>query len=106
MDVHTVRTTLERSDSDRSSLSYDGAGLYKDEQGLDWNLPAPFDDSFLFSTEVSTLRDKHPLTSTEQDGHDNKRQELTLDSGKKKPGRKPILNEPVRPFITRTFPVF
>lgn len=90
-------TRYQRTNSDQSSSSnmsqsgvhleqYDGQDRQNDQFAQSLALP----DQFL------QYSDKHGLINTELDQHDSKRQEKHHDSEKKKPGRKPILNEPVR----------
>lgn len=87
----------ERSDSDRS-LDLQYAPAYYDES-LNPNSGWPLqefliNDSLLPQTDLA-LHDKHGLQTSDVDAHDSKRQEVGTENEKKKPGRKPITNEPV-----------
>lgn len=60
-----------------------------------WQQDPMLDQSLLLPTDFTQYSDKHFLANPGVDEHDSKRQEKHYESEKKKPGRKPILNEPV-----------
>ena len=88
----------QRTDSDQSLEDpLYNIGLYDQFDEQDWQQSENlFDDRFmLFPDGSGSLSDKHALLGAELDAHDSKRQEMGNDNEKKKPGRKPITNEPV-----------
>lgn len=64
---------------------------------LEWSPPMFYRDSTTSAQDdITTSHEKHLLQSTDEfDLHDSKRQETGAEAEKKKPGRKPITNEPV-----------
>lgn len=86
----------QRTNSDQSNasdLSYAGV-LLEHPSGQEWQQD-PLLQALFLPDDFVQYSDKHVLLNTEIDEHDSKRQEKTHEPEKKKPGRKPILNEPV-----------
>lgn len=87
------------SDESTSGQSFNNLGTHNQYSSSEnWDPSILLDDAFVLPSGVTHLHDKHELDSIDRVEPESKRQELTHDSGKKKPGRKPILEEPVSDF--------
>ncbi|CCG82251.1 putative BZIP transcription factor [Taphrina deformans PYCC 5710] len=92
------RPTLftERSGSDEKGIgqNLDDLTAYDRYSTTNWDPSILLEEPFALPLGVTHLHDKHELDSIDRVESESKRQELGQDSGKKKPGRKPILEEP------------
>lgn len=82
------------------SDSFNEAEQFEQFADLEWSPPL-FDGETTnsFQNDSRTLHEKHSLhTQEDLDLHDSKRHETSSEAEKKKPGRKPITNEPVGTF--------